>query len=596
MDRRITLGSLFDGIGGFPLCAELSGVTPVWAAEIDPACIAVTKQHFPDMLHLGNISQINGAEIPPVDIITFGSPCQDLSVAGKQAGLDGERSGLFFEAIRIIYEMRLATNGKYPTFIVWENVPGAFTGHNGNDFRTVLEEITKTDIPMPASGRWATSGVVRSERICAAWRQLDAQYWGVPQRRKRIYLVGSFGSNCAEEILFKRDSVRRYLAPRGTARKGFAADTEGSVVVGSGCFDVRGSGGDRTVPTMTGDHNSRVTDYSAVVLQAAGFLDRAPKDAYSIGYEKEKSPTLRAGMIPSVIAAAGFNGQNSITAGDVEMREELSPTIICKKQVDVLYAAGFKGGAGAKAGGVGFEEEKSLALMSTPSGTNATPTVIVQAKGFPLGFKPDNTRLYDEPATTLCNGTRPGHCNVVVYAIGNGQADNTGLHEKVGALNCMHDQQAVLYTLDCASFNQGANALYDFDINDGDINSTIVAKEPSAVAYKFIEWIIRRLTPLECERLQGYPDYWTVIRKIENMTDTEYEFFLDTFLLDKAIRGKKVKKTPNKQQLLNWYNKLDCDGTRYRQLGNSLAIPCALRVIGYIADYIRKREDTNVEH
>lgn len=169
MERRITLGSLFDGIGGFPLCAEISGVKPIWAAEVDPACVAITRQHFPDMLHFGDVSKIDGAKIPPVDIITFGSPCQDLSVAGRRKGMkhkdngdeETTRSGLFFEAIRIIYEMREATNGRYPTFIVWENVPGAFASNNGHDFRTVLEEITKTDIPMPASGKWAHAGMVR---------------------------------------------------------------------------------------------------------------------------------------------------------------------------------------------------------------------------------------------------------------------------------------------------------------------------------------------------------------------------------------------------------------------------------------------------
>ena len=221
---KLTLGSLFDGIGGFPFAATVAGITPIWAAEIEPACVAITKQQFPNMLHLGSVTDINGAEIPPVDIISFGSPCQDLSVAGKRAGLDGERSGLFTEAIRIIYEMRIATNGKYPTFIIWENVPGAFSSNKGCDFRTVLEEITKTNIPMPASGKWANSGVVRGGAICAAWRLLDAQYWGVPQRRKRIYIIGSFGSNCAEEILFERDSVRRYLTPRGTQREGTASD------------------------------------------------------------------------------------------------------------------------------------------------------------------------------------------------------------------------------------------------------------------------------------------------------------------------------------------------------------------------------------
>mgnify|MGYP002575813938 CR=1 FL=1 len=164
-NNEMTLGSLFDGIGGFPFAATIVGIKPIWASEIDPACIAVTKNRFPDIEHLGSITDIDGAKIPPVDVITFGSPCQDLSVAGKQVGLDGERSGLFKEAIRIIYEMRSATNGKYPSFIIWENVPGAFSSNNGRDFRTVLEEITKTDIPMPSSGKWATAGVVRGGRF-----------------------------------------------------------------------------------------------------------------------------------------------------------------------------------------------------------------------------------------------------------------------------------------------------------------------------------------------------------------------------------------------------------------------------------------------
>lgn len=531
MVGRITLGSLFDGIGGFPLCAVLSGVTPLWAAEIEPACIAVTKQHFPDMLHFGDISQINGAEIPPVDIITFGSPCQDVSVAGKRAGIKHEdngddettRSGLFFEAIRIIYEMRRATNGKYPAFIVWENVPGAFNSHNGNDFRTVLEEITKTDIPMPASGKWANAGVVRGGAICAAWRLLDAQYWGVPQRRKRIYLVGSFGSDCAEEILFKRDSMRRYLAPRGTQGQAASRDIGTGVAGCNYIFDCRGNGGGVIAPTITGDHNSRVTDYSAVVLQSAGFLDRAPKDAYSIGYEEEKSPTLRAGMIPSVITAAGFNGQNSISAAGVELQSEQTPTLTTKKNTDVVYAL----------------------------------------QGKAIGRKDKNA------------------------------PNGNGVNEDVSFTLNATDQHAVVYALDRASFNQGINAKYDFEITDSGINSTIVAKGPSAVAYEaiideIIEWIVRRLTPLECERLQGYPDYWTVLRKIDDMTEEEYEFFKGAFLLDKKIRGKVVKNIPNKKQILKWYNKLDCDGTRYKQTGNSLAIPCALRVIGYIADYIRE--------
>ena len=208
------LGSLFDGSGGFPLAGALHGIEPVWASEIEPFPIAVTTARFPNMKHLGSVTDINGAEIEPVDIITFGSPCQDLSIAGKQAGLhDGERSSLFFDAIRIIKEMRHATSNQFPRFAVWENVPGAFSSNNGRDFQAVLQafcEAAGSDIlvPEPPKGRWSHSGTIVGDGFSIAWRLYDAQFWGVPQRRKRIYLIGDFRTERAGEILFKPD--RKY--------------------------------------------------------------------------------------------------------------------------------------------------------------------------------------------------------------------------------------------------------------------------------------------------------------------------------------------------------------------------------------------------
>ena len=149
---EMTLGSLFDGIAGFPLAARRQGIKTVWVSEIEPDCIDIAKRHFPEALQLGDITQIDGAKIPVVDIISFGSPCQDLSVAGKQTGLDGSRSGLFMEAVRITREMREKTNGQYPKYIIWENVAGAFSSNKGEDFRRVLEEITQSNISMPKSG------------------------------------------------------------------------------------------------------------------------------------------------------------------------------------------------------------------------------------------------------------------------------------------------------------------------------------------------------------------------------------------------------------------------------------------------------------
>lgn len=207
------LGSLFDGSGGFPLAGALFGIEPVWASEIEPFPIRVTKQRFPGMKHLGSVTEVHGDQVEPVDIITFGSPCQDLSVAGKQKGIhDGERSNLFFEAIRIIKEMRNGTSNQYPRFAVWENVPGAFSSNGGADFQAVLQafcdicEEGRISVPRP-QGRWKPAGCIVGNGFSVAWRVYDAQYWGVPQRRKRIYLIADFGSERAGEILFESEGV-----------------------------------------------------------------------------------------------------------------------------------------------------------------------------------------------------------------------------------------------------------------------------------------------------------------------------------------------------------------------------------------------------
>lgn len=338
----LTLGSLFDGSGGFPLAAEMCGIMPMWASEIDPFCVQVTSKRFPSMRHLGDITKINGAEIPPVNIITFGSPCQDLSVAGNRAGLDGSRSSLFLEAIRIFKEMRESTNGIYPNIVVWENVPGAYSSHKGEDFRRVLKEIAgvtdpTVSISRPASGKWHSCGCVMGDGYSIAWRTLDAQFWGVPQRRKRIFLVADFGGGRAPEILFKRDSLQRDFKTCGEARERTSASAESSVGVSDfaagfkgwagakagnigyaenvsptlqagqnmhclcyaidngqadntglhkiagalNCmhdpqaviYDCRGNGDGNTCPTITGDHNNRVTDYTAICI-AGNIIDR----------------------------------------------------------------------------------------------------------------------------------------------------------------------------------------------------------------------------------------------------------------------------------------------------------------------------------
>ena len=236
------LGSLFDGIAGFPLAGALSGIEPVWASEIEPFPIRVSKARFPGMKHLGSVTDINGAQIEPVDIITFGSPCQDLSVAGKQLGIhEGQRSNLFFEAVRIITEMREATHGVYPRFAVWENVPGAFSSNKGADFQAVLQALCQIRggrdliIPLPPKGRWLPAGCVVGDGYSLAWRILDAQYYGVPQRRKRIYLVADFDSERAGEIQFVGQSVRWDSETCAETWQRIAAHAAGSALGGGQC-------------------------------------------------------------------------------------------------------------------------------------------------------------------------------------------------------------------------------------------------------------------------------------------------------------------------------------------------------------------------
>lgn len=266
----LTLGSLFDGSGGFPLGGMLAGIKPLWSSEIEPFAIRVTEQRLPDVRHYGDINSLNGAELPPVDIITFGSPCQDMSLAGRREGLSGSRSNLFYEAIRIIKEMRCATNGGYPRYIVWENVLGAFSSGKGEDFRAVLESVCKIKdekVYIPRPEKWNTAGQVVGDGFSVAWRVLNAQFWGVPQRRRRIFLVGCFNSERAGEILFDSDGVSEYSAERF-------------------CTWQRAAGGFGSC---------------SAAANSAGFCPTQSAGARGIGFQTEAAPTLRAENVSATV-------------------------------------------------------------------------------------------------------------------------------------------------------------------------------------------------------------------------------------------------------------------------------------------------------
>ena len=330
-DSCLTLGSLFDGSGGFPLGGLLAGIKPLWASEIEPFPIRVTTKRLPSVKHLGDISTVDGSKIEPVDIITFGSPCTDMSVAGKRAGLDGRQSCLFYQAIRIVKEMRCATDGKYPRFIVWENVPGAFSSNRGEDFKAVLEAVCSVkgegvSVPEPPKGKWANAGNIVGDGFSLAWRVLDAQFWGIPQRRKRIYLVADFAGGSAGKILFESEGVSGYSAEGFRAWQGAAGSAaEGAGTAGGVCLNDQG--GQRMDVTDGVTCTLRAeAHHPPCVLELAGFCTEHSAKARGIGYEEETSPTLRAGTVPAAVALYENHSQDTRYTGPLETAPTVNAT------------------------------------------------------------------------------------------------------------------------------------------------------------------------------------------------------------------------------------------------------------------------------
>ena len=316
-NKTLTLGSLFDGSGGFPLAGMLAGIKPIWASEILPFPTLVTHKRLPDVKHYGDVSKLSGATLEPVDIITFGSPCQDMSIAGKRAGLDGERSGLFHQAIRIIKEMREATNGEKPRYIVWENVPGCQSSNNGDDFRAVLEEIcqiknSEISIPKP-EGKWTNAGEIMGDDFSVAWRILDAQHWGVAQRRARVYLVADFDGQSAGEILFESEGLSRYSQSCGFPWQRTSGSAEESIGKTGWCLNPQGSSGLTITEEQTGTLVAQDHGNHPAVLESAGFCTEHSATSRSVGYEEENSPTLRAGVIPAAIVLDNHPADSRVT-------------------------------------------------------------------------------------------------------------------------------------------------------------------------------------------------------------------------------------------------------------------------------------------
>ena len=589
MDKQnnLTLGSLFDGSGGFPLGGLLAGITPVWSSEIEPFPVRVTTKRFPHMKHYGDISVLNGAELPPVDIITFGSPCQDMSVAGKRSGLDGSRSSLFFEAIRIIKEMRGATDGKYPRYIVWENVPGAFSSNKGQDFRAVLEEVCKVkdaEVSVPFPGKWENAGRIMGNGYSVAWRQFDAQFWGVPQRRKRIYLVADFAGGSAGKILFESEGLSGYSAEGFRSWQTAAgASAEGSGETGSYSVDGYNSSVDEVAATLGVNCGVSTGRNGVMVLndQGGSRMDvtedmtctlRAESHHPPLVFENHSQDSRYTGpqdTVQTILSTFGTGGNNQ-------------PFVLETPKTLKIRSGCEGGGKGAL-----IQDDLSATL-----GCNNDQTLFVP-KAYGICSKGSNSMMSDNPHsgfyeadTSRCldaNGGDPS-CNqggIAVVAIeGNGsrpshRGDGYKETDAMYTLNAT-EQHGVAYSSSKASFftsaeKELANTLVATDYKD----PPIVNDEDDA------DYIVRRLTPTECARLQGFPDWWCDDLATQEPTQADIDYWREVFETHRKVMGTSSK-PKSESQIIKWLKDPHSDSAEYKMWGNGVALPNVFFVLSGI--------------
>ena len=541
-----TIGSLFDGSGGFPLAASMCGGTPIWAAEVEPYPIAVTTSRFPNMKHLGSVTDVKGNQVEPVDVLCFGAPCQDLSVAGLRKGLrhdslgDGEttRSGLFMEAVRIIKEMREATNGVYPRFAIYENVPGAFSSSGGQDFRIVLEELIKIVEPSAVMPEVPKNGWPYADSYCGdgwsiAYRVLDAQFWGVPQRRRRIYLVADFRGECAGKVSFERKGLRGYFETGRTPWQTAAGDVE----AGSGATDCERD------------------------CVAYSF------DALSSNSMKSSNPHSGCRQVEVAKCLDTTDPNPCKNQGGIAIVEQVPYTLKIR--------------SGCEGGGKGalVQEDKSATLATNNDQYLFQPIYCLQGAG-----------------ATSQNSQGMGHKTNTSYTLNTTDVHGVAFqtYQKVtGPL--MANSHPGSYT--------GQDAFSDMLVAGVDCRNateypektgTLQAKGGGGFSLNCnqvvrVQYIVRRLTPTECARLQGFPDMWGYPIEKTELTDEEYQFWLNVRNTHAAINDKATKEY-TKDQILKWYNGLHTDSSEYKMWGNGIALPNALYVMQGIADVMTEEK------
>ena len=568
----MTLGSLFDGIGGFPLAAVHCGGVPVWASEIEPFPMRVTKLRFPDMIHVGDITKLDGAKLPPVDVICGGSPCQDLSVAGLRKGLAGERSGLFMDQVRIVKEMRAEDERRgvsddfiRPRYLVWENVPGAFSSANGEDFRAVIEEIvhikdSTCHVPRPDTGRWESAGAaILGDQFSLAWRVLDAQYWGVAQRRRRIFLVADFGGLTAPKILFEQERLPGDPAEGQDQGKGVTA------AAGNSSAD---SGG------------SRVAEEKKV-------------DIFAVHIDQREETINLNGISGALMATTNLQMQTFVAGGMRKFESAEKEECLClndqggeRMDVSVDVTATLRAGMsghpplvmGIQQGSAGAEETPDLALTeeAETGGNNyqilfenhgidaryTGPHEVAPTMSARYGTGGNNVPLVSDMPESYCiagniidrevqNGGNGLGCQPDIsytltsadrHAVFSRQRSDEFLQNRVTATQSARQHKDAT-DLVCEPYQNTVGTIGYTDHKG--INNQYVSEDKCIVENRKL---IRRLTPLECERLQGFPDHWTDIPGAS-------------------------------------------DSARYKALGNSVAIPCVDFVLRGIAYFLRKMKE-----
>lgn len=484
------------------------------------------------MKHLGDITKMNGYSISPVDVIAFGSPCQDLSIADKRAGLSGERSGLFMEAVRIIKEMREATNGEYPKYAIWENVPGAFSSNKGDDFRAVLEELARikeagVSILAPDKNKWAKSGLITGNDWSLAWRTMDAQYWGVPQRRLRISLVLDLTGGCAGKILFEPESLRGHFAPGITPGQA----TAGTVENGAG------------------------TANRAFTLKIRSGCEGGGKGAL---VQTEKSATLSTLQDQTLFVAEQPKAYSFDSLASNSMKSS-NPHSGCR-EVEIAKALDTSSTDPAKnQGGIAILEALPFDTTQITSPQNGSkphfgdPCHPIAATAYPpavVCLDCRNMTAKEELSGTLQAKSNGGqslnYINPVCYAATT-EPNMVICDDCSPAIRSRDYKDPNIVCYDARGHGDGKTS----PTITGDHNSRISITDYPSVVVKMILWVVRRLTPVECERLQGFPDGWTDLGE----------------WVDSKGKAHKPADTP-----------------RYKALGNSIALPQWYYVLGGIAD------------